>query len=507
MITGKNQIGNRLSANGKRTFKTFDPQNNTENKYVFFEASEVEVEEALLKADEAFQEYSLMSDQKRADFLIAVSEELATVQDAIYDIYIKESGLSLARAKVEMKRTLFQLESFAEYILSGNWRRVSIDHAIPDRIPSPKPELRKTNIPLGPVVVFGSSNFPLAYSTAGGDTASALAAGCPVIVKGHPMHAGTGELVAAAINRAAKRTGMPDGVFSNLNSVGYELGTMLVSDSRVKAVGFTGSLSGGRALFDLANKRPVPIPVFAEMGSTNPVLISAESIKNRSGEIAKLYADSITQGTGQFCTNPGLLFAMDCDELSNFTNALAKEINTIQATAMLHPQIKEKFMAGRTNAMDVSGVSVLTEETEVAVNYGEKTLLMVDGKTFLENPELHHEVFGPLSIIVKCTDHEELNRIVSQINGQLTGTVILENNELDKYRKTIHLLRQKVGRIIFNGVPTGVEVCPSMTHGGPYPATTDSRFTAVGVNSIYRWLRPITYQNFPKELLPPELSE
>ncbi len=506
MLTGKNYIGFDLSAESSEFFHTFNPANNSENSWKIWGASGSEIERALEKAHMVSTEFGTMNDRKRAAFLETIAEEMSAIRTEILDTYVKESGLSPARADVEMKRTLHQLHSFAEFITSGNWRKVSIDEGIPDRKPLPKPDLRKTLVPLGPVVVFGASNFPLAYSTMGGDSVSALAAGCPVIVKAHPMHAGTGELVASAVIKAAIKTKMPDGVFSNLNSSGFDLGRKLVQDRRVRAVGFTGSHQGGRALFDLANQRKEPIPVFAEMGSVNPVIISAGSLKTDYLLWANKYADSITQGSGQFCTKPGLLFALDCAEVKLFARVLADKMDEINQGPMLHPEIRGKFEKAREKVVSDGNVKVLTKSVMVSDGmYGNKAVLLVKDNDFINNPDLHREAFGPLAIVVVCCDINNLEQIIAQMEGQLTGTLIVMKDEFDQYREIVDALKRKVGRLIFNGVPTGVEVCPSMNHGGPYPATTDARFTAVGIHSIYRWLRPVSYQNFPPELLPDEL--
>lgn len=506
MISGKSYIGNKQQGNGSVIFRTFDPVKNAENSWEITEATEAEINEAVELAWSAFKVFRKSSDESRAEFLDAIAEEIEELGQELVDVYKSESGLSQERAEGERTRTLFQLRSFANFLRQKNWRETTFESADPNRKPVPKPDLRKTMIPLGPVVVFGSSNFPFAYSTAGGDTASALAAGCPVVVKSHPMHAGTGELVAGAIVRAAEKTGMPNGVFSNLNSMGIQVGVQLVNHPKVKAVGFTGSISGGRALFDLSAKREEPIPVFAEMGSINPVILSQGALNDNRVHWAQTYAASITMGTGQFCTNPGLLLAIDSPELHEFGWLLAENILRSEPTVMLHPNIKSAFSSKKKDVISQEGVKVLTEEIEVAPNYADQTVSTVSGKSFLENPKLHQEVFGPFSIIVRCSDQNELIQVIERLEGQLTGTVIANEDEFDGLRVVIDELQQRVGRIIFNGVPTGVEVCPAMNHGGPYPATTDSRFTAVGTQSIRRWLRPITYQNFPSTLLPEELK-
>ncbi|NNE26425.1 MAG: aldehyde dehydrogenase (NADP(+)), partial [Saprospiraceae bacterium] len=423
------------------------------------------------------------------------------------EVYCSESGLAEGRAKGERGRTIFQLRSFAQLVEEGSWVEATIDTAIPDRQPIPKPDLRKMNIPLGPVVVFGASNFPLAYSTAGGDTAAALAAGCPVIVKSHPMHAGTGELVSLAIIKAAIKTNMPDGVFSNLNSSGIEVGIQLVKHPKIKAVGFTGSINGGRALFDLAAQREEPIPVFAEMGSINPVVILPKALEQRGDELAKTYAKSVTLGTGQFCTNPGLILGLKEQSLTDFTNSLAQEIVKIEPSCMLHPNIAGAYERNKEMMSSQSGLNVVSESTDqLDPNYARQAITTVEGKTFLGNTKLHQEVFGPFSMIVQCEDAKELEQIISHLEGQLTGTLISEDDDLNVYSDVISALKNRVGRIIYNGVPTGVEVVPAMLHGGPYPASTDSRFSAVGIHSIRRWVRPFSYQDWPDQLLPDELK-
>ena len=507
MITGKNYIGNRLSGNGKKTYRTFNPLLNIENEHEFMEANTEEINEAVFLASDAYITYNQKSGKEKADFLHAIADEILALDEGLIRMYCSESGLPEGRAKGERGRTVGQLRAFAALVEEGSWVDATIDTAIPDRQPLPKVDLRKMMVPLGPVVVFGASNIPLAFSTAGGDTAAALAAGCPVIVKSHPMHAGTGEMVASAIIKAAEATGMPNGVFSNLNSSGIEVGVQLVQHPQVKAVGFTGSIKGGRALFDLAAQREEPIPVFAEMGSINPVIMLPEALKNRHGALAKTYAGSITMGSGQFCTNPGLLLGIEGEGLTNFIQVLSEEIVKIEPSCMLHPNIIGAYEKNKQTAMDQSGLVVAADYgDEVAVNYARQAVVTVEGSTFLDNSRLHQEVFGPFSMVVKCKDADELQQLISNLEGQLTGTIISDDDEISSYPMVIAALQDRVGRIIFNGVPTGVEVCPSMQHGGPYPASTDSRFTAVGTQSIKRWVRPFSFQDWPDELLPNELQ-
>ncbi|WP_109434238.1 aldehyde dehydrogenase (NADP(+)) [Aquimarina sp. AU119] len=507
MITGKNYIGNQLSSEGNRTYKTYNPKLNLENEHTFYEASDQEIEKAVLLAAEAFKTYKKTSGVKKAEFITAIADEILALGDLLIQTYISETGLPEGRAKGERGRTVGQLRTFAELVSEGSWVEATIDTADPDRAPIPKQDIRKMLVPLGPIVVFGASNFPLAYSTAGGDTAAAFAAGCPVIVKSHPMHAATGELVASAIHNAAQKTGMPNGIFSNLNSSGIEVGVQLVKHPKVKAVGFTGSIRAGRALFDIASQRPEPIPVFAEMGSINPVILLPEATKKRGEILAKTYANSITLGTGQFCTNPGLILSIKGEALNNFINILSDEIISIEPSCMLHPNIIANYENNKTNVLQQNGIHVTAEYNgDLLVNHARQTIIKVEGKTFLENPKLHQEVFGPFSMIVQCKDTEELEHIILNLEGQLTGTILAEKEEAVHYNSVIEALQNRVGRIIFNGVPTGVEVCPAMLHGGPYPASTDSRFTAVGIHSIKRWVRPFSYQSWPNHLLPDELK-
>ena len=507
MITGKNQIGNSLSAKGTKKFTTYNPELDKDNEIVFTEATNDEIEQAVALANDAFKKFRNTSGVKKAEFLNAIADEILALDEELVHTYCSETGLPEGRAKGERGRTIGQLRSFANLIEEGSWVEATIDKAQPNREPMPKADIRKMSVPLGPVVVFGASNFPLAYSTAGGDTAAALAAGCPVIVKSHPMHSGTGELVASAIIKAVEKTGMPNGVFSNLNSSGIEVGQQLVVNPKVKAVGFTGSIKGGRALLDLSAKREEPIPVFAEMGSINPVVVLPEALVNRNEEIAKTYAGSITLGTGQFCTNPGLILGIKSEALSAFVNHLSQEILEINPSCMLHPNIKNGYNTNKDKVVSQENVALVANyEPNVANNYAQQAVVSVEGKTFLENSTLHLEVFGPFSMVVQCENTDELEQIIGNLEGQLTGTIISDNDEISDYSKVVAALQNRVGRIIFNGVPTGVEVCESMVHGGPYPASTDSRFSAVGITSIKRWVRPFSYQSWPNALLPQELK-
>lgn len=508
MISGKNIIGNKLSKQGDVTYKTFNPKTNKETDFTFYEATSVEINEAVELASEAYKVYKDISGIKKAGFLEAIALEIEALGDELIETYCKESGLPEGRARGERGRTIGQLRAFAALLKEGSWVEAVIEKGQPDREPMPKADIRKMLFPLGPVVVFGASNFPLAFSTAGGDTASALAAGCPVIVKSHPMHSGTGELVSMAIIKAAQQTGMPNGVFSNLNSSGFEVGQQLVKHPKVKAVGFTGSLHGGMALYKLANERDVPIPVFAEMGSINPVVIFPSALE-ASGQVwATKYASSITMGAGQFCTNPGLVLGIKGEQLDTFTKTLSQEILKLEPTSMLHPNIYGKYTEGKNDLSGQDGVTVIADYTkETSANVARPTILKVSGAKFLANAKLHKEVFGPFSVIVSCKDAAQLEEVLNNLEGQLTGTILGNEKDFVTYGNVVDALQSRVGRILFNGVPTGVEVCSSMVHGGPFPASTDARFTSVGTSAIKRWVRPVSFQDWPNKFLPKALQD
>lgn len=495
MSKGKNNIGYELSAEGTKTFKTFNPATNSENEEVLYEATEDEINRACELAGKAFKSYRNTPGIKRSAFLKAIAEEILAMGDTLLDTYVSESGLPKGRAEGERGRTIGQLQLFAELVANDQWReptKKSTDQAI-----------RKMLIPIGPVAVFGASNFPFAFSTAGGDTASALAAGNPVIVKSHPMHAQTSAMVASAIINAAHKTGMPEGVFSHLNSKGNEVGSQLVQNPHIKAVGFTGSIRGGRALYDLAAQRKEPIPVFAEMGSINPVVITQKALETRSAEIANTYTESITLGVGQFCTNPGLILVVKSKEANTFIESLGNKLSKTRPAPMLHPNIHDGYMSNKSKIIEQPNVLVIENVNETPYpNAGAAALATVDGAVFLENKTLHQEVFGPFSMVVQCEDTDQMTTIIEQLEGQLTGTIIAEKSDVAAFSEVFDALQERVGRVVFNGAPTGVEVCEAMTHGGPYPASTDSRFTAIGGHAIKRWVRPFSFQNVPEEWLP-----
>lgn len=507
MISGKNTIGNKLSNQGDITYKTFNPKTNKETEWTFFEATEFEINEAVELATKAYKVYKDVSGDKKAQFLETIALEIEALGDELIDTYCKESGLPEGRARGERGRTMGQLRAFAALLKDGSWVEAVIEKGQPDREPMPKADIRKMLFPLGPVVVFGASNFPLAFSTAGGDTASALAAGCPVIVKSHPMHSGTGELVSSAIIKAVEKTGMPNGVFSNLNSSGIKVGQQLVKHPKIKAVGFTGSINGGTALYKLASARDEPIPVFAEMGSINPVVVLPSALDTDGDAWATKYASSINLGAGQFCTNPGLVLGIQGDKLDSFINTLSEEILKLEPTCMLHPNIYTKYNEGKKELSGQDGVTIMADYAkETSDNVARPTILKVSGASFLSNTKLHKEVFGPFSVVVCCENSVQLEEILNHLEGQLTGTVLGSESDLNTYDNVIDALQSRVGRILFNGVPTGVEVCSSMVHGGPFPASTDARFTSVGTSAIKRWVRPVSFQDWPNKFLPKALQ-
>ncbi len=477
----------------------------------FKDATLQEVEAAVNEAHVAFLSYKNLSGKKRAEFLRAIADEIEALGDELVKTAMSETALPEARIVGERGRTTGHCRMFADYIEEGSWVEARIDTALPDRTPAPKPDIRKKLVPLGTVVVFGAANFPLAYSTAGGDTASALAAGCPVIVKAHPAHAKTSELVAGAIFKAMDKTGMPKGVFQHLHGASFEVGQALVNHPHTKAVGFTGSFAGGKALFDLANKRPVPIPVFAEMSSINPIILLPNSLQKNFEKTAATLAASMTLGVGQFCTNPGLILAVDNEALDQFIKHLSSKIKASLPAEMLHPGIANNYVKRMAETLAQKGVKLEGQadaESKVGdKNQGRPTVASAPASEFLSNPSLAEEVFGPFTLIIRCKDLNELNSVVSHTHGQLTATIIGEDEEIARHTNLTNVLVEKAGRLIINGVPTGVEVNPSQNHGGPFPATTDSRFTAVGTDAVKRFARPVAYQNFPDALLPDELKE
>lgn len=504
MIFGENYLGEEKSKAGKDTFVSITPQGEklpTE----FHCATEEEINLAAEKAQAAFFVYRKTNAEERAIFLENIGKQILALGDALLERCNKETALPLARLQGERGRTVNQLNLFAQVLREGSWVDARIDTAIPDRQPIPKSDIRQMNVALGPVAVFGASNFPLAFSVAGGDTASALAAGCPVIVKGHPAHAGTSELVAQAIIEAAKESGMPDGIFSLVQGNTNQVGETVVKHANIKAVGFTGSYRGGRALFDIAAQRPEPIPVFAEMGSVNPVFILPSSLEKNTSDIASALVGSIALGVGQFCTNPGLVFTQKSPATQNFENALIEGVKGVSGAEMLTGNIKKAYTE---RISEYRQMEVLQELTDNGENDPLITpaVFKTNMAQFMEEKLLSEENFGPSSILVETGSDEEVYEAAKKLEGHLTATIIGDENDLKQYAPLIDILDQKVGRLIINGYPTGVEVCHSMVHGGPYPATTAPSTTSVGTKAIERFVRPVCYQNFPDTMLPDGLK-
>jgi NADP-dependent aldehyde dehydrogenase len=474
---------------------------------LFHEAGTADVDRAMKLAESSFQEFRHLPAGRRAAFLKAIAAKIEA-DDALLARANEETGLPLPRLTGERARTVGQLRMFAGVIEEGSWVYARIDRADPNRKPIPKPDLRRMLIPIGPVVVFSASNFPLAFSAAGGDTASAFAAGCPVVVKAHPAHPGTSEWVGRIVQDAARETGMPAGVFSLLHGRSNELGGALVKHPLTKAVGFTGSLRAGRALFNLAAARPEPIPVYAEMGSTNPVFLLPGALAERGKQIAEGLRTSVTVGVGQMCTNPGLVIGLNDERTREFSEQLTALMSEAAPGTMLYSGLRDNFAQGVKRFADVPGVKVAVAKATVdaAKTQVAPTVFTTDAKTYSSNHSLHEELFGPATILVTGT-RSELLEIAAGLDGHLTATLHATPRDVEENRDLIAILERKVGRLVFNGFPTGVEVCGAMQHGGPYPATTDARTTSVGTSAIDRFARPICYQDFPAEALPLELRD
>ncbi len=489
-----NLIGYQTSSEGTNTYQTINPITDQLHPALFVEATQEEVDRSATLANTAYRIFSRTSPMERARFLSAIVTELELNKLLLIATYCGESVLNEQRAEVEFARTIFQLTSFADLLFQENWEIKHIDFPEPNRTPTPKPQLTKYKLGIGPVVVFGASNFPFAYSTVGGDTAAALAAGCPVIVKSHPFHAHTSYQVAKLVVKVAEELGLPEGVFSHVNAIGYEVGKQLVQHPFVQGVGFTGSIPGGLALQQLAQQREVPIPVFAEMGSLNPVVILPSALSSNSEDIANRLALSITKDSGQFCTKPGALFLLACTETDRFLETFKPIFEQQASYSMVHPTIACTYTQRAKQVIDQSNVHLFAQgTTTTSCNLGIPQLSLTDGQTFDTNKLLQEEVFGPHALLVICKDQHELEQILENISGQLTFS-IFHNEENIQTSNLFYIAQEKAGRVILNGVPTGVEVSPAMQHGGPFPSSSDSRFTAVGTDSIERFLRGVTVQ-------------
>jgi NADP-dependent aldehyde dehydrogenase len=503
VLRGANLIAGEESASGAQSFQAVAPATG-ELLELYAEATEDEIDRAAnLAADCA----GILADQSPAqigELLEAIASEIEGLGDELIERSAVETALPADRLKGERGRTTNQLRMFAEIAREGSWKGARIDAALPDRQPLRRPDLRLTLIPIGPVAVWAASNFPLAFSVAGGDTASALAAGCPVIVKAHPGHPGTSELTARAVSRAIRQVGFPAGTFSMVQGASPQVSLSLAEHPKIAAGAFTGSLRAGRALFDAAARRPVPIPFFAEMGSVNPVFVLNGALKERGEAIATGLFQSVTLGVGQFCTCPGVVLAVEGAALERFASVLRDKFQTGAAGAMLTAAVAKGYCEGTARISSLPGVRVSAPGRPSA--RGLPMLFEVSDDTFLKLEELRQETFGPSTVLVRCASADRMMEIARELEGSLTGTIHADAADQEWGRPLVSMLAQKVGRVVFNGFPTGVEVCASMQHGGPYPATTDPRFTSVGAAAIQRFARPICFQDCPAQFLPPELQ-
>lgn len=491
---GKNHIGYQVSALGNHVFFGIDPRTNQPFETSFHQATSEEVDLALVKSREAFEIYRLIPIEKRVQFLKAISEKLKANKELLIQWFCAESGLPKDRAEVEFARSCFQFEYYAKAVETGYALEIKIDSADPGRLPNPKPSLIKLNIPVGPVVVFGASNFPFAYSTLGGDVASALAAGCSVIVKAHAMHPHTSSVSAQFILEVAQEHGMPDGILSHLLAEDFTIGQSLVQDPRVKAVGFTGSIGGGMALQKLINERKEPISLYAEMGSSNPIVALKSALEKRPSEIAKQISGSVLLNAGQFCTSPGLLFIEETANFNSFKEELIQAFSTSEIQCMLHPGISKRYFE---RVKEHAALVEVLYEGKHEGNFIQPTLAETSAAQFISNPQIQEEIFGSYLTIIKCANETELKKCLALLEGQLTTSLYAETTEeMDHF---LPILTAKSGRIILNGVPTGVEVSFAQQHGGPFPSSLNSYFTSVGWDAIKRFQRPVTFQNFSED--------
>jgi NADP-dependent aldehyde dehydrogenase len=508
VIQGKNWIGFEQSAQGEKTFRGMNPRTASALEPAFHEAAPGEVDKALNLAAEAAVTLRGISAEKRAEFLLAIREEILALGDVLVERAVQESGLDTARLTGERDRTTNQLKLFADIVKEGSWVDARIDTALPERKPLPRPALRRMLRPIGPVAVFGASNFPLAFSVAGGDTAAALAAGNPVVVKGHPAHPGTSELVAGAIIKAVKAQGLPAGTFALLHGTSPEVSLAVVRHPQTRAVAFTGSERAGRALFDTAAQRPDPIPVYAEMGSTNPLFVLPSAILGKAAAMAEGLFESVTLGVGQFCTCPGLVFGVESPDLAAFVDGLNGLFKGAAPGTMLNAGVAKGYQDRFQSASNVKSVAVTRSSKTAGAERteGQPGVIVTDAATWLANHTLHEEIFGPATVVVRCATPAEVLTCAEKLAGNLTATLHGNADELAANAALVDVLTRKAGRVIFNGFPTGVEVGYAMHHGGPYPATTDEKFTSVGSAAILRFARPVCFQNFPDAVLPSELQ-
>jgi NADP-dependent aldehyde dehydrogenase len=508
-INGDMLVGQAAIHGSASSFRAVNPATGQEFGPAFGAGMVEDVGRACALARQAFDSYRETTLEQRAAFLEQIARNILDLGPALIECAMQESGLPQARLEGERGRTIGQLRLFAKVVRDGRWLSATLDRPLPERSP-PRPDLRLRKIALGPVAVFGASNFPLAFSVAGGDTASALAAGCPVVVKAHSAHPGTSELVGKAVQAAVASCGLPEGVFSMLHGDGRTIGQALVAHPAIKAVGFTGSRQGGMALVRTAAQRDEPIPVYAEMSSSNPMFLLPHAMAKSATQIANGFVDSLTLGAGQFCTNPGLVVALEGDALNAFCDAAGTALQGKNASTMLTPGIHAAFNQGVERLAKAPGVTLLARGQNGAAASacaGRAALFSTDAATFLSHPELEEEVFGASALIIRCQDPGQFRQIAEHLDGQLTATVFLSEEDREAALELLPVLERKAGRILINGYPTGVEVSHAMVHGGPFPATSDSRSTSVGASAIDRFLRPVCYQDLPSFLMPAALQD
>ncbi len=505
-VAGTHLLGMMTGAGEGPGFTAIDPRTGGALPPTFHDASPAQVEQAMALAGGAHPEFELAGRERRARLLEAVAAGIEALGEELIQRAGAETALPVARLESERGRTVAQLRLFATVVRAGDYLDLRIDHGNPARTPVPKPDVRSMRRALGPVVVFGASNFPLAFSVAGGDTASALAAGCPVVVKAHPSHPGTSELVGRVIVTAVQNLGLPDGTFSLLQGQGTAVGRALVEHPLTRAVGFTGSLAGGRALFDAAGRRLEPIPVYAEMGSVNPVFVLPGRLAADLEDLVSGLANSITLGVGQFCTNPGLIVLPAGPRADTLVGALAQRLGQTTEGTMLSPGIRARYQQGLDAVTGRPGVTVAARRPAIGAAGAAAALVTVPAAAFLRDPVLHQEIFGPATVVV-LTPPDELEAVARALHGQLTATLYATPQDLTTFPRLQSILEQRVGRLLYGGFPTGVEVCHAMVHGGPYPATTDASSTSVGTAAIDRFTRPLCWQNFPDDQLPEELRD
>lgn len=508
-LTGHHLLGSRDSAASADTFAARNLALGSDLAPAFHEATEGEIDEAVSLAAAAFEPFRRLLPEARADFLEAIVEEVLALGDELLERAAAEAAHPLPRCATERDRVLTHTRQFADWIREGSWVDARLDRGNPQRQPMPKPDVRSMLEPVGPVAVFGASNFPIAISVLGTDTISAFAAGCPVVVKGHPAHPGTCELAARAIQRAAARIRMPEGVFSLIQGRSHATGTRLVQHPGIAAAAFTGSLAGGRALFDIANARPQPIPFYAEMGSINPVFLLPGALQARAEGIAQGFVAALTAGVGQFCTNPGLVLGLESEDWTRFGSLAAEKVAGYAPATMLHDGIHGAYNSGVAERLERAGLELVGQSANSADSArGEAAayLFATTQEGLLADPTLFEELFGPVSTLVSCSDPSDFVEVAERLEGSLSATIHGTEEDLANHRELIAVLRRKVGRLIFNGYPVGLEICHSIHHGGPFPATTHSHFTSIGTRAMHRFVRPVCYQDWPDSFLPMELQ-